>query len=125
MKTLTLPIETLFQCAVYKIMRGQDCVYVGQTGMILGRFHHHHVVNKTNLQPGDTITFTFCDESELDSLESAMLEELRPMLNKHQVGGAGRPMGSKSSGDALDKLMRKLYSKNSRVRVRDDENNSR
>ena len=79
--------------------------------MILGRFASHHVVNKTNLLPGDQITFTFCDESELDGLESAMLLELCPILNKHKIGGAGRPMGSKSSGDPLEKLMRKLYRK--------------
>lgn len=97
MKEIMFPAELLFQCAVYKLMRGDKILYIGKTGTMFGRFAHHHIITREIIEQGDQIQFVFCEEGELDELECSMIQEFKPELNL-RAGGAGRPLGDKEDG---------------------------
>lgn len=68
----------LFRCAVYGLRRGDEYIYIGQSTTPIIRIHH---LRRLLLPPNDKIDIWYCPESELDSLERALIQRFNPKFN--------------------------------------------
>ena len=70
---------------IYAWMRGDECLYIGQSRIGLRRiFLNHHAITLKSLLPDDRVLIWLApkDEAERCRLEQALIARMRPTLNR-------------------------------------------
>ena len=86
----SLPNES---CVYFAIDEGGVVQYVGASVDVKKRWASHHKLKELREMPGVRISYIVMDASLLDSVESAMIQLLRPPLNNVAGWPKGKPRG--------------------------------